>query len=1229
MGNVTDGNGTYVDPSISGNATSFISNPCGNVSLTFTTENPPSFVQATKRDNFDENMILHFNISDIGQVPMPTTGEMQGHVDEFTDLPMFPKTDGKRSVTSPNDWSQKVGSFSNTFVVNVNNTPGFTWLGALETDGTLRYAIYNTNQSFAILQHDYYNINGNAHFFNPGEVFPVGSFCNPVDNQTGWIHDIKRDFLTGRYVFAYFNPANYSKLCVVLSNTGDFFNGGGYGYEMNLPYLFNSAQNFQIASYNGYFSFCFDDYTQNLSNNNMSSYNGPLYWGNCFIMEYSVMITGAANPRICPLQFNFMSSNAATLMSWSSFMYHQRYPIVTSGQNRSHFVNIFQKNNLATNLAMWAYDNSYPYNFTGCGGTNNAPSYSGVFISNSATIKPALVQTPQLLNNFIAAGNMKYTADFVQLTPTISLGVLAYTDVYNSTTSSIVWSIRYLPSSLQFNVRFSPRPGLHVFAPSIRVIVSSNNIVGVVLAYQQANSNTSYAVPSTSYAYWLSTDPPGVLRVPTDPLVFNGLSNPQTITNVNGSNPVSTGLAVVPGLNEFSIFGAGNLGSYIHQNFRIAGERFTRTFTLTDGCGSTSCVQELYLNSTRSLILTCPATYYGTIFEGNGTYLSPAVTGNATTYIGSPCGSATLTFTTENPPTNNVQQFKRQDFETIIDPNATSVDLGPPVEGHLMGLIEVFTDLPMPMMTENQTSPGKRSVTSPRDWAQQVGNFGTTYNITSSYTQGFNWISSLETDGVLRYAVYNTNQSFAILQHDYYDINGNAHFFNPGEVFPSGSPCDVPPGTSTTGWQHDLKRDIKLNRYVFVYFNVSVTNIMCLVISNTSDFFNGGAVGYEIMLTSNSTYFGSNQRLRFSINGDMYSFCFDDFTQSSANNNNSAYIGPLYWGNCFALERARIIIGASTPRLCSLQLNMLDPSFRIYGLYSVEMLHQTTLIENATGIATGTGYVKVVLVQFPTTQLWILTTANADFTFWDFNLACIITANGANNVGSPTTIINFASNAVPIYENLKYGNAVPTKVSSDIQDPQLRVFAWTIVDSINNTKIGWSVHGFFVNNLPLNLGYTFTSVFDPYPGNYTHGVHVFAPTIKILPNKAGIVIAYQQSTLNPTLSLPSTSYAYWLKTDPPGVLRPAVYPLFMNNLANPQRLTETNMTNPLSTGLAIHPTKLEFSIFGPGDAASANSWSFINQNFRIAGERWTRTFTLSDACGNTSCVQEIYLNSTI
>jgi len=489
-------------------------------------------------------------------------------------------------------------------------------------------------------------------------------------------------------------------------------------------------------------------------------------------------------------------------------------------------------------------------------------------------------------------------------------------------------------------------------------------------------------------------------------------------------------------------------------------------------------------------------------------------------------------------------------------------------------------------------------------------------------------VSAIDTNGVYRYVVYSTNQSFALLQHDYNDISGNAHFFNPGQVFNASSICNV--NATSNIYIHDIKWDLTINRFVFVYLSeqVGANFSLCLVISNTENFFVGGGIGYVIPLTYSN--FIRPATLRFSVNGDVYSFCFDDFSQNVTKNNDANYIGPLYWGNCFALERSRIIAGI--PRLCPLQIN----AFFVFGnlSYSIRTITQTTTEVNTTsGIATGKGPVAIFNFLFPGFSV-IRFAKNGNETNWVFSLACNISLGSTSSDGAQPNItsLDVSTVPVPVYSNGLYAAAVGSVFSTDLQDFQLLAVAWNIVDPtlLRNTKIGISLFGVF-NNAPPFTSAVFTTTFDPFPGNYTYGVHVFNPSIRILSNKSGVVISYQQTTLNPNLSIPSTSYAYWLNSDPGTNFRPAEYPLFMNNLANPQRLTGYNMTNPVNTGLAIPPNVLGFSIFGPGDATGpgTDSWSFINQNFQIAGERWTRTFTLSDQCGNTSCVQEIYLNNTL
>ncbi len=90
----------------------------------------------------------------------------------------------------------------------------------------------------------------------------------------------------------------------------------------------------------------------------------------------------------------------------------------------------------------------------------------------------------------------------------------------------------------------------------------SGNTVAVVMSYQQSTLNSSFALSSTAYAYWVRNDPVGTLRL------SGSLSSvTQAITNINRTNPIFSGLVVVPGKNEFSIYGPGNAWNTMNSKF--------------------------------------------------------------------------------------------------------------------------------------------------------------------------------------------------------------------------------------------------------------------------------------------------------------------------------------------------------------------------------------------------------------------------------------------------------------------------------------------------------------------------------------------------------------------------------------------------------------------------------------------------------------------------------------
>jgi hypothetical protein len=673
----------------------------------------------------------------------------------------------------------------------------------------------------------------------------------------------------------------------------------------------------------------------------------------------------------------------------------------------------------------------------------------------------------------------------------------------------------------------------------------------------------------------------------------------------------------------------------------------TQTPTTTTTTQTPTTTIESMTTTTTDAYLTCPATFTGTIINGNGTFVPVSESGNATIFVnGTICGDVlNLTFVDDFL---NLELTKKRDakdvkyggplvdeahdgnaFVILTIPNADPVDLGPALEGHFMGKIDCYMDRTMLSMDGESLSKKKKSVTWADDVTEKIGNFSSTYLITSSFNTDFNWLTSLEIDNTAtyRYAMYNTNQSFILLQHDYNDIYENVHFFSPGDVFPNTSICYIPIGSSTTGWKHDLKLDVVSNRFVFIYFNPINASLMCLVQSNSSNFFSGGSIGYEISLPYT---FNSITNLELGIN-NYYRFCFDDFTQNIANNANQSYQGPLYWANCFVLEKERIINGIDAPRICPLLAN------RYGGVYnfSTTPYHRRDTTGSISINTAGGAFLTSDPLVIPNNLLLGFVVPIQVFgggLSWNFDSGCIYSIERATNQliqPSSDTLYPFTNptnfGLIPSKNGL-FINSLSNKISVDLTSVLfMSAVANVEYNSTGNSVIRWSVHGTFAPAFLVN----FSAIFNPGPGTYSTGLHVFNPTIKFLSNRIGIVLAYQQSSLNPIYdNLPSTSYAYWLYTDPPGTLRVPVNPSF-NNLPIRQNLTAVNMTNPFNVGLAMHPSKNEFSIFGPGNA-EPNAWTFIHQNLRIQGEYFQRTFSLQDGCGNIqSCTQNIFLNSSL
>jgi hypothetical protein len=142
------------------------------------------------------------------------------------------------------------------------------------------------------------------------------------------------------------------------------------------------------------------------------------------------------------------------------------------------------------------------------------------------------------------------------------------------------------------------------------------------------------------------------------------------------------------------------------------------------------------------------------------------------------------------------------------------------------------------------------------------------------------------------------------------------------------------------------------------------------------------------------------------------------------------------------------------------------------------------------------------------------------------------------------------------------------------------------------------------------------------------GISLFGSTPLILPDDT-VIISFQQYSTNSSKEIPSTYFAYRLRTDPSGQYRIRESNVIMNGLSNVgQQMSLQNRTNLLTAGICAPQNKAEFSIMGMGNSSAPGVYNMIHQNFIINGEHIIRTFTASTNCESITCEQDIYLPTT-
>jgi hypothetical protein len=242
------------------------------------------------------------------------------------------------------------------------------------------------------------------------------------------------------------------------------------------------------------------------------------------------------------------------------------------------------------------------------------------------------------------------------------------------------------------------------------------------------------------------------------------------------------------------------------------------------------------------------------------------------------------------------------------------------------------------------------------------------------------------------------------------------------------------------------------------------------VISNTNDFFNGGAAFYEIGIGNSSALYKVSNfnigRIR-----ETYNFCFDNINLA----------GTAAFGNCFTVQRTPILSGAQTTLTCLISWGVNSSLTTVSPLHFPDnvLLNMLTnrsnaFVYKANGLFSNVIFVKTVFSM----------TGNVN-SFFDFSLCNIaFVEDGAfmNNfepyVYQTPRILPGGANSGG---NLLSVDAYPVAaLSTDF------AFAYTLTNNSANTVIMWGA---------TYDGVSVTRMFNPGPG-----LNVFGPNIRLLPN---------------------------------------------------------------------------------------------------------------------------------
>lgn len=550
----------------------------------------------------------------------------------------------------------------------------------------------------------------------------------------------------------------------------------------------------------------------------------------------------------------------------------------------------------------------------------------------------------------------------------------------------------------------------------------------------------------------------------------------------------------------------------------------------------------------------------------------PAVLGNAMYIATNPCANLSLTYV-DSPVTGFL---KRNVIGgglnlTSFPPMYPIPSLHMPSIGFMKGHVNAFS---------------KRSLTNPLDFTALVGYFNTTFSFNTSFNTAFRMgYASVATDGIFRYFINVGMEMTKIVQHDYYNLDGNVAIINVGEIFNTSSPCYMHVSwTNTSHYQRRMRSF--LGRFSILYVPLDVSDnatVFCLVISNTNDISGGGAYGYEIPITY--PVIGLT-RLDIGIYKTHYKITFDALGEPQVGGVNAARYANVYILNATALFNMEFIVHS-----CS----------GMQSLFSGRQDYSLSPVHDGDGICEQSDLYGSEFMGIRGLDYMLQLNQISDFSTCAFNGQQFFLYSGP----------------IPV-SDLNISTASITATNGVLLDAGLRSIQSTcgigtrytaaITYNLDSLYSGIAVFGSGIGNTSnfiFDLSQKQISIFGGTP---MYGASLYG-------DQAFYLSFYQVS--NQTTST-NFMYIYQTRRD-----------IITNRtFIGDGPMTMINNVNLINVGIDTVPNKFEFTLSGMRNSTAPGAFDMTNQNLIIMSENMTRTFTLSDSCQSVSCTQRIYLRST-